>query len=470
MATVSPNISITMLNQIWDLLSSIIDEKTTAADQKLDAAIATADRVDVKIDPSALNAARSAIEAMDVPGAPVRGNPGQQADQPEAIRMPKAPIITAVEPHTLGAFGSMGEYGAPPVFDSSNSFTLDGLRNLYGNERAEMLAEMKRSFEQFIDQYFPPGGYFDKATEWLERALEANGTGIPIIVESAMWERDRARLTGEAARAEDEAMTTWASRGYTLPPGALVHGLNTIRAGLTNALSTQSRDIAIKVTDVHIENARFAVTNAAQIRSQALNAAVEYIKSLMVSPQYIGQWLTALIDGQTKMVGAQADVYRTRAGVATDVFKVGAQTELEKFKTTSDVALESAKNQNSTDLEVYRTAADVEKLKFTADLEKYMKSEQFRLENFKVLEEISLRHFEAEARAATLKGELMTRAGELAVRVGEANAKVDLDTARMKVEAAMEAAKMVATQCAAALNNMQLSASASNQSTTSGRM
>lgn len=464
------NISIVMLNQIWELLNGLVNTKNSDATQKLNTAIAAANNVNVKLDQGALSAATAAINGIQAPSNPMPGNPGTPATLGRTPDAPMAPRIVEVQQPHLGSISAIGDYGAPPEFSDSGEFTMDGLRNLYGNERAEMLAELKRSFEQFMDQHFPPGGYFEKATEWLERALEANGTGIPIVVESAMWERDRARLTGEAARAEDEAITSWASRGYALPPGALNHGVNTIRASLTNALSAQSRDIAIKVTDVHIENARFAVTNAAQIRSQAIGAAVEYIKALMVSPQHTGQWLTALIEGQTKMVGAQADVFRTRAGVATDVYKVGAQTELEKFKTTSDVALESAKTQNTTGLEVYRTAADVNRLQFTSELERYRASEQFRLEAFKTAEEMTLRHFEAEARAATIKGELLTKAGELSVRVGEATAKVDLEVAKMKVDAAIEAAKMVATQCAAALNNLQLQASASNQSITSGRI
>lgn len=464
------NISIIMLERIWEILSGIVEEKNKSANDKLEAAISAAGSVGVELDSSGATAAAKAINAISAPTLGGMTSPGVPAVLPTAPTLGAAPEIVPVQVPVLGGIDGLGDYGAPPVFDETDAFTMEGLRSLYDNDRMEMLQELKNSFTQFIDQYFPPGGYFDKATDWLERALDANGTGIPIIVEAAMWERDRARLTSEAARAEDEALTAWASRGYTLPPGALVHGLNTIRAGLTNALSAQSRDIAIKVTDVHVENARFAVTNAAQIRSQAISAAVEYVKALMVSPQYVGQWLGALIDGKSKLVGAQADVYRTRASVATDVFKVGAQTELEKFKTTADVALESAKTQNATGLEVYRIGADAGRQQFAAELDLYRTSEQFRLEHFKTVEDRMLRYFEGELQAATAKGELLTRSGELAARVGEANARIELDKAKMQVDAAIEAAKMIATQCAAALNNMQLNATASNNSNTSGRM
>lgn len=470
MPTYSDNISIEMLERIWALLSATIDEKNDLADAKLEAATAKAAGVDVTLDKAGSQAAISALTGIAIPAHPAVGTLGGAAVLPVPAAIGAAPAVVGINAPSLGNIAPLGDYGPPPVFDDSNEFTFDSLRSLYENDRMEMLAALKASFTEFMDEYFPPGQYFEKATDWLERALDAQGTGIPIVVENAMWERDRARLTAEATRAEDETLTTWAGRGYQLPPGALVHGMNTVRAGLTNALSAQSRDIAIKVTDVHIENARFAVGQAASIRSQAMSAAVEYVKALMVSPQYVGQWLGALIDGRAKLVGAQADVFKTRAGVATDVYKVGAQTQLETFKTTADVSIESARAQNTTGLEVYRVGADVSRQQFLAQLEGFSKSESLRLDQFRITQETMARYFEAEIRASSLKGELLTKAGELSARVGDIEMQGKIATAKLQVDAAMEAAKMVATQAAAALNNLQLSASASNSSSTNGRM
>lgn len=470
MATASDNISIIMLERMWNLIDGIVRDKNRDASARLETAIDLANGVDVQLDSGAAAAAVGAINAIVAPTLPPMGSPGQPAAIPQVTDPGAAPTPIGIQAPALGSWEPLADFGAPPVFGESDEFTVEALRSLYEGDRMGMLQELKRSFEDFMGRYFPPGGYFDKATDWLERALDANSTGIPLVVESALWERDRARLTQEAARAEDEALTLWAGRGYALPPGALVHGMHLVRAGLTNALSQQSRDIAIKVTDVHVENARFAVTQAAQIRSQAIGAAVEYVKALMVSPQYVGQWLGTLIDGRAKLVGAQAEVYRTRAGVAVDVFKTDAQQQLEKYKTSADIEIESAKTQNATGLEAYRVAADVNRQQFSAQLDLYRSSEQFRLEQFKVLEDRLMRYFEGELRAATVKGEMLTRSGELAHRISDSEARMELDKARMRVEAAIESAKMVATQASAALNNLQLQASSSNQSTTSMRV
>lgn len=473
MATEIPdngNVSIIMLNRIWDLLDTTVQEKSASADASIEAAVSRASSVDVRFDPGAANGAIAAVNGIDLPVLAPQTSPGSPAVVPSAPSGGPAPTPVSILVPSLGAIAPLGDYGAPPVLDSSGQYTLEGLRSLYENDRMEMLAALKASFVEFMDDYFPTGAYFEKATDWLERALDAQGTGIPMIVEEAMWERDRARLGKEAYRAEDEAMTTWSSRGYTLPPGALVHGVHMIRSGLSNALSQQSRDIAIKVTDVHIENAKFAVQQAVAVRAQAMSSAIEYIKALMVSPQYVGQWLGALLDGQAKMAGAQADIFRTRANVATDVYKVGAQTELEKYKTGADVSLETAKTQNSTALESYRVGSEADRQIFLAQVERYRTSEQFRLQQFQTTEDVLIRHFEAEARAASIKGDLLTKSGELAVRIGEDEMRAELESVKMQVDAVMEKAKMIATQAAAALNNLQLSASTSNSSSTTGRM
>lgn len=466
--TDSDNISIIMLHEMWALLSQIITDKSASAEQSIDEAMDKAAGVDVRYDPAGAAVARDAIQAIRTPEKPTPPTAPGTGALPGPLEETMAPTPPQFLVSPIDQFEPLGDFGEPPVFSDGPSWDIDSMRNLYAADRAEMMRALKDSFTEFMDEYFPQGQYFDKATAWLERALDAQGAGIPIVVEAALWERDRARLTGEATRAEEEALTLWAGRGYTMPPGALMHDMQTIRAGLTNALSAQSRDIAIKVTDVHVENARFAVEQAAQIRSQAMNAAVEYIKALMVSPQYVGQWLSALIDGHAKLIGAEADVYRTRAGVATDVFKTGADVELNKFKIGADVSLEKDKTTSTMELEAFRANADVGRQKFLAELERYRTDSQVGMETFKAAQDSMLQFFEAEARATQIKSELLTRAGELDLRISDGTAKVELDKAKMVVDSAVEKARMIATQAAAALNNLQLQASASNQSSTRG--
>ena len=182
MATESANISFIMLERIWDLLSGIDADKTGIADAKLAEATAAANRVDVVLDTSGATAAADAIDAISAPTLGGMTSPGTPATLPTAPTPGTAPAIVPTQMPALGNIDGLGDYGAPPVFDETDAFTMEGLRNLYDNDRMEMLQELKNSFTQFMDQYFPPGGYFDKATDWLERALEANGTGIPIIV------------------------------------------------------------------------------------------------------------------------------------------------------------------------------------------------------------------------------------------------------------------------------------------------
>ena len=61
------NISIIMLERMWELLSGIVADKTGTADAKLEAAIAAANGVGVVLDTSGATAAANAINAIIFP-------------------------------------------------------------------------------------------------------------------------------------------------------------------------------------------------------------------------------------------------------------------------------------------------------------------------------------------------------------------------------------------------------------------
>ena len=171
---------------------------------------------------------------------------------------------------------------------------------IYDSTRAEIDALLTDGFTSFLEKYFPDGAYYESALAWLEKAIVDGGTGINADVEQQLWERGRSRIGEEAMRAEADAMQTFANRGFPLPPGPLVHTINLIQQDKRNKLAEQSRDISIKSFDTEIENVRFAVKEALDLRVRALAAAGDYIKTLILGPQ------------------TAADLARTLTGLRTD--------------------------------------------------------------------------------------------------------------------------------------------------------
>lgn len=85
----------------------------------------------------------------------------------------------------------------------------------------------------------------------LQDFVENGGTGLGSTIEAALWARARARQNLLNERTYNEAEEYFASRGYTIPPGAL-------GGRLTEALSEQTRADAQLNYEISIEQARLA--------------------------------------------------------------------------------------------------------------------------------------------------------------------------------------------------------------------
>lgn len=189
-----------------------------------------------------------------------------------------------------------------PVLNPSDS---NAARQLYDDTNLAITNSITSAFATFQTTYFPDlAGAATEAMEWVRRALTTGGLGISPVAEAAAWARDRARITSETARVERETIATWADRGFPTPPGALTHQIKTIRLGAAEQLAAQSRDIAIKTVETEVENARIAVNKATELRIAALNAAGDYVKTLILGP-------TTAMNLATGLAGLENDFART---------------------------------------------------------------------------------------------------------------------------------------------------------------
>ena len=187
----------------------------------------------------------------------------------------------------------------PELIDPS---LLDG-EAIYNTQLAKLVDMIGQGIADFFTNYFPLGPY-DDAVEWLRKAIVDGGTGINPYVEQQIWQRGKARLLEESFQAEDQLINDWSSRNYPMPPGALVYGLQRIQLDRSRKLAEQSRDIAIKSFDTEIENVRFAVKETLDLRSKAMNAMADYIRTLMMGPDTAMKLATGL-------VGLELDVNRS---------------------------------------------------------------------------------------------------------------------------------------------------------------
>lgn len=199
----------------------------------------------------------------------------------------------------------------------------------YDSARNSLRAEMVNQFSTFFSQFFPIGNELTAAMGWVSNAISVGGSGINIGVENAIWERSRSRLLRDTVRAEDEVMTTWAARRYTLPPGAAAHQLAQVRTTTMNSVADASRDAAIEAFKAELENIRLAVTTAVQARSAAMSAASDYIRALALGPQTGINFSGQVADTKMRAQQLLTDLYS--ANVTGEKTRVDSEINVSKL-------------------------------------------------------------------------------------------------------------------------------------------
>jgi hypothetical protein len=204
-----------------------------------------------------------------------------------------------------------------PVLDKP--ITEDGstlYKSEYDSKAGELTGQLAGIFSGFLNDYFPPLGFcLDSVETWICNTINNGGTGIPAAVEAQIWQRGRDKEALEAARLEDEALTSFAARGFTLPPGALAHRILMVQQDAANKNSSFGRDVAIKQVEIEIENIRFAITTAVNARLACINAAIEYWKAYLLPHDIAARRANAIIDAKTNFSNALAAWFNSQVGL-----------------------------------------------------------------------------------------------------------------------------------------------------------
>lgn len=112
------------------------------------------------------------------------------------------------------------------------------------------------------DFAFTPDAYQTQIVADVKPVIEAmlqGNSGLPAAVENAIWARAAERESQLALRAEQEANGTYASKGFTMPGGALNAAIARVRQDAQDKKVTLSRDVMIRMHEVRIEQLKFAV-------------------------------------------------------------------------------------------------------------------------------------------------------------------------------------------------------------------
>ena len=307
------------------------------------------------------------------------------------------------------------------------------------------------------------------------KAMMAGGTGLPAPIEEALFARARERDSAETTRAVQEAVDTWAARGFSMPPGMLAKQSAVIREQGRLKASELNRDILIQAAQWEIENIRFAVQQGMALEQLTQNLYENMAKRLFEVARFgaesqinVFNARVSLFNAQNAAFGTLAQVFRTRLDAAlakltaykaavdgqvalgqinqqrVEVFKAklaGVQSTVEVFTSLmrgAQVRADVIKNQFDAyraDVQAFAEQVGAEKAKFDA-YESRVKGEAAKAG---VLESQS-RAYAATVQAVTNKAEIKVKGAQIkmeAARTKVSKFLADVDGFKARIDASL---------------------------------
>ena len=279
------------------------------------------------------------VTSLNIPEAPVEAAPVTPPSRPGTydVTMPDAPTITKpalpnitdvtipeFDFPTIEAFNAT----APEFQDTAVATVLQWAEPIYVTEvMDDVVAKL--------------------------RELWAGGSGIPAAVEYAMWERAAGREDMDIDRQVSAAFVEFSSRGFTSPPGMLAARTDAIREEGQIKKQGQSREIAIRMAEMSVENMRFAVEQGIAAENVLFNIwnnmaarMFETAKIQLDSQLALYNARIALFNAGQQAYSVEAEVYRTKLQTqlaSIDVFKA----ELEGAKTLGELNTQRVQMYNA---------------------------------------------------------------------------------------------------------------------------
>ena len=184
--------------------------------------------------------------------------------------------------------------------------------------------------------------------------------GLPDAVVTALFNKPRERISAEVERTVQEAVSTWAARGFSMPNGMLAKQVNVARQEGQLRVADLNRDIFTEASKYQIDALKFAVEKGMALEQATYNRYLDTVNRLFEVAKYNVEAAFRVYEYQFTLFNAQNEGFK----ILVDVYK----TKLEGFISTMRLQLESAQAKgqlNQLKLEYYQTklagvTADVE--------------------------------------------------------------------------------------------------------------
>jgi len=206
---------------------------------------------------------------------------------------------------------------------------------------------------------FEPQQYSSALTSAIRSKLQImiNGApGLPAAAASQMKDRAYVAIDAQSARAIQEALEEFTSKGWAQPNGMLGNKLDTIRQNNQNQRNAAARDIYLKDVDTAIEDLRFAVAQGIALEGAIMQTFVA-IQGQMLDAAKVGVQISIdIFNAEISLANLEQTAYQTDAAVFRDLIQA-EMLKLEAYKSE----LEGKRligELNQQDVTIYKTRVD----------------------------------------------------------------------------------------------------------------
>lgn len=277
--------------------------------------------------------------------------PGVSIPAAPTIALPSVPAAPAIDDVALPAAPTIALPAAPEV----GSITLPSAPSISIPEFTAGLPDedflVPSNTFSFNEQAYS-STLLDAVKAKLLSDVQNGGYGIETADEVDLWNRERDREYETAQTAIDDIYRNAGARGFPMPPNDLAVALERAHQGLQNKLSTVSRDIALRRSELYVENRKFTLQESRQIETMLIQYHNSVQERALNAAKAALDAAVTIYEAQLKRYNARLDAYKTEASVFESKIRAAlSQVELYRIQITSkQVEAEIQKQQ----VDVYR--------------------------------------------------------------------------------------------------------------------
>lgn len=352
------------------------------------------------------------------------------------------PEFTAADPGDLSLIADRAYHAAAPEFITMINGYVDAQLTKINPQYHAQLARVEAQLTTYLN----------------------GGTGLNPAVEDAIYARARSKNDAEARRVRDQALSDAATRGFTMPAGALLSATQQARQAGADNNATAAREIVVMQAEMEQKNLQFAVTTSVAIRQAAVQATLAYMQNLTALNGQALEYAKIILGAVIETYNISIKMFNARL----DVFKAAAALYETKLKATMmyiDIyraeisAMEALVNVDRVKVDIYKAQIDslmslaslyktqVDVVVSKAGLEK-LKLDLFQTQVQSYSSQVQAKNSEWEGYVAQISGQ-KAEVDVYSAQVGSYSAEVQAFKTKIEAQAEVVRAQIATNQAAA---------------------